>query len=75
MTDHDAVLAEVTELLKGHPLTHIETEMLAYYAEAARTRPGAYMEMARIVFWLEETSRISPTEKVALLEGFHLRRG
>ena len=75
MTEYEAIRDEVREILRGHPLTHIETEMLAYYCQSARTRPGAYMEMARIVFWLEETSRISPTEKVALLEGFHLRRG
>ena len=64
---------KIREITKAHPLTEVETDMLAEYAEQAlSTKPRESRAESReygiIVDWLHSTSRISPHERGQLLE-------
>lgn len=64
----------IREITKDHPLTDVEADMLAEYAEQAlnaRAQDGRReqnRDYQTIVDWLEVTSRISPREQRELKE-------
>ena len=73
MLRYEQAREKIREITKGHPLTEVETDMLAEYAEQAlNTKPlenkKERMEYGVVVDWLQSTSRISPREHRLLLD-------
>ena len=71
---YEQALERIRLITKDHPLTELETTMLAEYADQAintRKQDGVLQvtrDYQTIVDWLEATSRISPKEHNELLE-------
>lgn len=66
MLKYEQARERIREITKDHPLTEVELDMLAEYAEQcvlARQADGNrehVKEYKTVVDWLESTSRISP---------------
>ena len=67
MGETKEIEAVIGRILRDHPLTELETGMLAVYVTDAVLTVANYAEYVAIVRWLEGTGRISPREQRELL--------
>ncbi|MBR1407383.1 MAG: hypothetical protein IJ573_00610 [Clostridia bacterium] len=65
---YEQIRERIVEILKDHPLSEIETNMLAEYADCSRMTEAASIQYGTVEDWLECSSRISPRERKELKE-------
>ena len=80
MLKYEQARERIREITKDHPLSDVEVDMLAEYADQcelarqADTNARQYLEYRTVVDWLQSTSRISPREHRELMELVTLKK-
>lgn len=80
MLKYEQARERIREITKDHPLTEVELDMLAEYADQcelarqADTNARQYLEYRTVVDWLQSTSRICPKEHRELMELVTLKK-